>query len=305
MHSSPKIRCGQRSGYDCDVLVSLDSRHCGDPDHVPGAEGGAARERARSERPRLTVDEEYDLFDESIDGDDLDPVTFDVSRVHLTKGALAAWPRKPWALKEEIRRALLRGGYWRTDDGGHLLEHRRHQMELSPDARRCIAYRPLAPVAMPESGDAVDELDADHGWDPEDVELTEGVLRTFGGRHRVDEDAAAEELFDLLDDALVRGRRSRRADGSHRLEVDGFFLFLTPDGLNVYDYESKHAERTPAQVRNGVPSRFGKGRQRPDRRRRREDAGDARNGPVAHDESVDPSPDSGPDDPGGPVGIGE
>lgn len=258
---SPKVRCSERSGYPCTKIVGLDSPHCGNPVHFPGANGGVPVPRTgrRQRIVPLTVSEDYDLIDET---PDLDPVTFDARRVHISGPTLEAWGRHPKALQGKIRKALLRGGYWRTATGGHLLETGSDQMLLSSDGRRCDAYTRLPPRPTADSGDPAEAL-VEPAWDCEAVELSPYAVRTFTGRHRVDEDQAEEELFDLLDDAAIRGRQRRADNGDHLLIVDGFTLVLSPDGATVVDYRTVHAERTPSQVRAKVPSRFHGGSKKP------------------------------------------
>lgn len=94
------------------------------------------------------------------------------------------------------------------------------------------------------------------------MDLSPHAVRQFVGRHRVDEDHAVDELFDLLDDAAIRGKQYRGANGNHYLAVDGFTLVLCPDGATIVNYRTVHVERTPSEVRNKVRSRFGHSRQR-------------------------------------------
>ena len=204
----------------------------------------------------LTVNEDYDVID---DTPDLDPVTFSARRVHISRPALEAWGGHPRALQATIRRALLRGGYWRTATGGHLLETGPHRMLLSSDGRRCESYTRLLPGPPVSHGEPIGAL-AEPAWDRESVELSERAVRQFTGRHRVSEDEAEDELFGLLDDAAARGVQGRTSNGNHWLRADGFTLVLTPDGATVVSYRTVHAERTPSQVRDKVPSRFRGGR---------------------------------------------
>lgn len=250
-YSAPKVRCADRSGYPCDRIVALDSPHCGNRAHFPGANGGVRISRRTPGAVPLTVDEDYDLID---DAPDLDPVTFDTRKVHVTDHAQQAWGQHPKVLQAKIRQALLRGGYWRTVTGGHLLELGRHQMLLSADGRRCESYVYLPERPPVESGEPVGEL-VEPAWDREAVELSPEAVRQFAGRHRVTEDDAADELFALLDDAAARGKRYAE-NGYHHFWVDGFTLVLTPDGRTVVGYRTVHAERTPSEVRNKVKSRF-------------------------------------------------
>ncbi|MHB1433461.1 MAG: hypothetical protein ACYCVZ_15265 [Streptosporangiaceae bacterium] len=255
IYTPPKVRCSERSGYPCHRLVSVLSPHCGDRLHFPGANGGSPVARSRPRKIGLTVAEDYDLIED--DCPDLDPVTFDARRVWVTRPALEAWGRHHRLVQARIRLALSRGGYWRTAEGGHLLEIGRHQLELSADGRYCVAYALLPIPPSPPCGSPIEELRAPE-WDPAAVVLSPHAVRQFAGRHRVDEDTAADELFDLLDDAAARGMRFRFASGEHALAVDGFTITLAPDGATVIRYATVHAERTPSDVRDKVPSRYGR-----------------------------------------------
>jgi hypothetical protein len=253
-----KVRCEERSGYPCDKIVALDSPNCGNRVHFPGANGGVSISRRRPRMIPLTVPEDYEIVD---DTPDLDLVSFDTRRIHVTLAALEAWGRHSRALQARIREALFRGGYWRTAARGHLLEAGRHQMLLSSDGYRCESYVHLpVPPAVP-CGDALEAL-AEPTWDREAVALAPHAVRQFAGRHRVSEDESVEELFALLDDAAARGRQHRIDNGNHCLAVDGFTLVLTADGATVVSYRTFHVERTPAEVRGKVQSRFGGARHR-------------------------------------------
>jgi hypothetical protein len=258
MYGAPTVRCRERSGYPCDVIVHLDSPHCGDPAHFTGANGGVPVRRQRARVVPLIVDEDYDLVEYTAD---LDPVSFDPRRVQLSRGAIAAWGRHPVELREKLKEALLRGGYWRTASGGHLLEIGRHQILLSEDGRCCDTYTFLPQPTEPAYGGPIDTL-VPPAWDQDDVGLAPHVIRQFAGRHRVSEDDAAEELFDLLDHAVERGKHIRDNRGYHRLSADGFTLIISPDDSTITSYHTLHAERTPSEVRNKVPSRFGRRKMR-------------------------------------------
>jgi hypothetical protein len=200
----------------------------------------------------LTVNEDYDLID---DTPDLDPVTFNARGVSISAVALEAWGRHPVALQARIRDALLYGGYWRTVTGGHLLEIGRHKVVLSSDGKRCDSYCRLPDLPAFINTNPIDAL-TEPEWDREAVTISPHAVRQFAGRHRVDEDEATDEIFHLLDDAAARGKRYRRETLIHTLSVDGFTLVLSPDGTTILSYRTVHAERTPSEVRNKVPSRF-------------------------------------------------
>jgi hypothetical protein len=127
-YAAPKVRCQDRSGYPCSTVVALDSPNCGDPSHFPGANGG----------------QPFEKREPGCEAPDLDVLTFDPQRVHVTRSALNDWGRRPAALQAKMQQALIRGGYWRCADGTHLLEMGRHQMVLSSDGLRCESYAQLA-----------------------------------------------------------------------------------------------------------------------------------------------------------------
>jgi hypothetical protein len=247
----PKVRCGERSGYPCNEIVALNSPHCGNQAHYPGANGGVPI--ARRPDPLTGDDERTD------DWPDLDPVTLDVRRVHITQQALEQWGRHPAALQAKIRDALIRGGYWRSEDRTHLLELDRDQIVLSRDGRRCLSYARLCEAPSRLWGEPVDLAGT---WSTEAVEIDQAAVRTFAGRHRVDDDTARRELSALLRDAATNGTRRKDADGCHRLSYQGFTVTVSPDGTAVTGYQTSHFERTPSQVRDNVPSRFGHARKR-------------------------------------------
>lgn len=250
---APKVTCGDRSGYLCTKVVSLYSPHCGDPSHFPGANGGVPVPRQRLGREVQAAVTEDGSVD---DTPDLDAVTFDAMDVQVTSQALNMWGRHPTALQAKIRDALIRGGYWRTKTGGHLLEIGRHQLVLSSDGRRCESYT-LLPEPPPRTCAAPIDALMEPAWDRNAVDVDPDAVRQFTGRHRVDEDTAARELLGLLDDA-ARGMHHRAADGSHRMSHRGFTVVLSPDGATIIGYQTSHAERTPSEVRDKVPSRFGR-----------------------------------------------
>lgn len=242
--SAPKVACSVRSGYPCDRVVSLYSPHCGDPSHFPGAIGGGqlTNRSAGSDAP------------------DLDVLTFDPMRVQVAPAALRAWGREPAALQIQIRDALIRGGYWHSADGTHILEVGGHQMVLSADGRRCEKYTAIPQPPPRVWGKPIDLVAPE--WDRQAVVIDSCVVRAFGGRHRVDDETARQELAGLLADAADSGTRRRTADGSHRLEYRGFTVVISPDGTSLTRYETIHFERTPSQVRDKVPSRVGYARKR-------------------------------------------
>ncbi len=160
-----------------------------------------------------------------------------------------------------MREALIVGCYWRSADGTHLLEVGRHQMALSSDGLRCERYAQLTESPARTWGEPIDLVEP--GWNRHAVVFDPAVVRAFVGRHRVDEETARQELSSLLGDAADSGARRGAADGSHRLSHRGFTVVLSPDGAVITGYETTHFERTPSQVRDKKPSRFGQGGAQP------------------------------------------
>jgi len=290
----PAVRCSERSGYDCSIPVYLGARDCGNPDHFAGANGGLPISRPSSNRPKLIVDEDFDLIQMT---PDLDPVTFDDGSLHITGEVLQVAKLGPSRLKKLAQSALTSGYYWRGPVGEHLLEVGIHRMTLSPDGFAMTRYEPFRReiVPDPEIGPPLDQLGDD--WSPGVVQVGPSAVEQFMTRHRVDADVAIGELFDLLDDAAERGSRDTERGGRHVLRVNACTVKLAADGRTLVRYSTLHVERTPSQVRAGVPSRFGANRKTGSRRRREflglspderaallssMEVGDTRSAPVAN-----------------------
>jgi hypothetical protein len=133
-------------------------------------------------------------------------------------------------------------------------------MVLSSDGLRCERYAHLPEPPKRTWGEPIDLVEP--VWSLQAVAIDPAVVRWFVGRHRVDEETARRELSGLLRYAAEDGTRRKAADGSHLLSHQGFTVVLSPDGAVITGYETVHFERTPSQVRDRMPSRFGRARQR-------------------------------------------
>ncbi|MCM3922053.1 hypothetical protein ND748_10330 [Frankia sp. AiPs1] len=104
---------------------------------------------------------------------------------------------------------------------------------------------------------------------------------SFRFHHGGSDEAAEAQIRSMLEEFLVRSARTVSARGFVRLARDGYSVVLTPEGTAVTEYSTVHRERTWAQVRAGVPSRFR--RRRSGRGYLRDAAGDppAPGAPVA------------------------
>ena len=67
---------------------------------------------------------------------------------------------------------------------------------------------------------------------------------------------AEAQIRSLLEDLLRDGRVQTNSEGRWALTTQlKYRLVLSPDASTVIAYHTKHAERTYAQVKSGVPSR--------------------------------------------------
>lgn len=140
------------------------------PSETPSRAGSFVSQRRH--KPRLTVDERYDLVtpQRDIDDDraqpDLDPLTFDVQGLSVaTKVQVAFTARydvEPEAAIDQLRllarHAIVLGTYRRLASGFHSIGHLGFIIWLSPDGQIITAYRPR------DDGDSPAEvLSGSHG----------------------------------------------------------------------------------------------------------------------------------------------
>lgn len=119
----------------------------------------------------------------------------------------------------------------------------------------------------------------------EAYEITVSTRATDSFRYHHGGSAAAAEaqIRAMLEDFLVRSTRTRSRRGFIQLSRDGYLLVLTPEATVVTEYVTVHRERTWAQVRAGVRSRF-----RAARKRRAAQSGDEPQPPPARGEPLPP-----------------
>ena len=257
-HGTPMVECSLRSGFECQRPVALDERHCGDPEHSVGANGGQRPEpQDGRRRPRLTVDEDFDII---VETPDLDPLTFHAANCHIRQEVLVQAGRGSFWVQDEVQQALIHGLYWRGPRGEHFVQGGENRFSISSDGQTITQYeRDTTPsLPDPQLAEPLDALPPD--WAPSSLEITPHTVTYFARRHRVPEQTARQELLDLAADARARGKVDKQ-DGRHRLQWDAFCVWVSIDGRTLVRYRTWEAERTPSQVRNKVPSRFGVNKQ--------------------------------------------
>ncbi len=84
------------------------------------------------------------------------------------------------------------------------------------------------------------------------------VQQLFTAHHMVDALVAIDELRLFARLALSEGHYRRLPSGGHSIAWKGFNGRITPDGGCLTSYSTNHFERTPSQVHQKVPSRFGR-----------------------------------------------
>ena len=256
-HGVPMIECSLRSGYECNKPVALDERHCGDPEHRVGANGGHGSDRQDDRRrPRLAVNEEFDIIEET---PDLDPVTFHAANCHVRREALLQVGRGPFWVQDTVQQALIFGLYWRGPLGEHLVQIDAHQFSISADGRTITRYErdTTPPPPDPQLAEPLDALPS--GWAPAKLEITSYAVTYFARRHRVSEETARQELLDFVADAHARGKVDKH-NGRHRLRLGAYSALVSPDGRTLVGYKTFKARRTPSEVRSKTLSRFGANR---------------------------------------------
>ncbi|MEV6165733.1 hypothetical protein AB0L71_28235 [Streptomyces sp. NPDC052052] len=89
------------------------------------------------------------------------------------------------------------------------------------------------------------------------VAVTFAARKLFAARHSCSMDEAEVQIRSLLEDLLISGQIDQSEDGWYRLmfKKEGYLLLLSPDRAAVKMYQTKHVERTWAQVKEGVKSR--------------------------------------------------
>lgn len=216
-------------------------------------------ERPRKPRPRTNM---YESDIDSGDPDGIDPAGFSYAEIHLSKKALETFGGDDLEMRILVGCAVRHGQYEGGRDGAHIVRFGDHSFVLTPDAGAVIGYRrQTSRGGMRRENEKVETVSLeDANFDPEKVEIGYRVIETFGNKHGCDDDEAEEELRDFLADAIEREKVRVAKNGCHIFEADGYTVWVSPDAKKVTKYDTKHIERTPRDVREGVPSRFGKRR---------------------------------------------
>ena len=191
----------------------------------------------------------------------LDVREFSYTDVHLTPAARERFTGSTLAQRILLGCAVRHGTYRPGRDEAHLVAYGAHRFILSADAAVAISYqeadtaRPRRGAGAPVATHTLDEV----GFDAATVAIRDRVIEAFSNKHGTDDQEAEEEIRAFLDDTLARHKHRVARNGCHVFAADGYTVWVAPDGAEVTKYETLHIERTPGDVRNGVPSRFGRG----------------------------------------------
>lgn len=224
--------------------------------------------RGREKHRANIFESEYDSGDDVRgDEDGIDPAGFSYGEVHLSAKSLEAFGGDDLAMRILVGCAVRHGEYEAGRDGAHIVRFGEHSFVMVPDCSAVIGYRKQTKRQHPKRDDEVVQTVSleDAGFDPEKVVISGRVIDAFCGKHGCDEDEAEDEIRDFMQDALERERVRVAKNGCHIFDVDGYTVWVSPDAKRVTKYATKHIERTPRDVREGVPSRFGGGRRRAER----------------------------------------
>lgn len=92
--------------------------------------------------------------------------------------------------------------------------------------------------------------------DVSQIHVSNRALESFRFHHGGGVREAEAQLRSMLEDFLIKSARRPSAGGSLLLAREGYALLLTPDRGAVAGYFTVHRERTWAQVKSGVRSRY-------------------------------------------------
>lgn len=201
---------------------------------------------------------EDEVVVEEVEG--LDAHAFSYTDVHVARSA-----RERCSLDDDISFYILlgcavrHGHYHPGREGAHIVSYAGHSFILTERADTVIGYtyRPRGP-RRPQQHVEVGEPTplSDTAFDPYQVLIRPRVIETFAHKHGTDDDEADREIRDFLADAYERNKYRIAANRCHVFTVDGYTVWVSPDGREVTKYTTVHIERTPRDVRDGVPSRF-------------------------------------------------
>jgi len=125
------------------------------------------------------------------------------------------------------------------------IEDREHHEPRAPfGTRRHVAETGHLQVALD-----IDEIEA--------VRVSQRARDTYRYHHRGSDAGAEVALRQMLGDFLITSARSS-AQGYVTLAREGYQITLSPDASTIVGYATVHRERTWAQVKAGVRSRYGR-----------------------------------------------
>jgi hypothetical protein len=151
-----RVVCRDLSGEDCDRVMAVDAEHCGIAEHsrkslVPLPRGAASsKARSTGRRPRLVVDEDYEIvWDESDGPVGLGDGSFDPSDLWVARRVQEDFTAYHGVDPEEaitnvrlvVQRAIETGGHHRTRRGLHLFSWRGFLVAVTPDLGVAVRYQ--------------------------------------------------------------------------------------------------------------------------------------------------------------------
>jgi hypothetical protein len=279
--SVPTVRCCEVSGADCNRTMALDAEDCGIPGHVRLRSAAKAEaddvfaSRSGRRKPRLTVNEDYDLIrpERNPDADrampDLDPATFHTSNVwvgtKIQRGFTAHHGTDAQTAIGEVRffiqEALANGTYERLHSGFHRLEYKEFAVWLSPDGDTVTGYSTRhyertpsqvlggvhsrfgkrRRVGIPrEPGPPIPLPELVATFDPATVEITVSALSLYATRAGLDldDDATEAALRSELTQAATTGswRVSDRGPTAYVLETPARHWIVAADRGTVLSH---------------------------------------------------------------------
>lgn len=196
---------------------------------------------------------------EDVGGDeDVDPYEFSYAECAVTNRAREDFRGEDLDMLILLGCAVRHGGYRPGKGGAHRVSYREHTFVLSPDGLAVIGYMRREGRER-KHGEEVQGVDlGSTGFSPDTVRIKDSVIDAFVNKHGVDDEEAEEELREFLSWALESKKHRLLKNGCHLFDHQGYKVWVSPDGEEATKYETLHIERTPRDVREGVPSRFGK-----------------------------------------------
>ncbi|MFJ8011670.1 UvrD-helicase domain-containing protein [Streptomyces sp. NPDC096339] len=96
------------------------------------------------------------------------------------------------------------------------------------------------------------------------LRVTASVIKSFVASHGGTNQEAEVEIRADIEEFLQRAQHAHQTDGYWLLDLDGYRFVLSSDASAVTAYQTVHAERSYAQFKAGIPSRYA-GQQRRER----------------------------------------